>query len=143
MGNEYILQMKEVVKQFPGVLALDKVDLDVKPGEVMAIIGENGAGKSTLMKIISGAYAANSGQVVLDRKVVPVSMKPKDRMDIGIAIIYQELNYLNEMTIAENLFLGRTQVKGPFKIVDYKKMREDSEVLMKSFGTSESSLIFL
>ena len=64
------------------------------------------------MKIISGALTADSGQVVLDGKIVPTSMKPKDRLDIGIAIIYQELNYLNEMSIAENLFLGRTQTKG-------------------------------
>ena len=134
MSNEYILQMKEVVKQFPGVLALDKVDLSVKPAEVMAVIGENGAGKSTLMKIISGALTADSGQVVLDGKIVPTSMKPKDRLDIGIAIIYQELNYLNEMSIAENLFLGRTQTKGPLRIVDYKKMKKDSEELLKSFN---------
>jgi ABC-type sugar transport system ATPase subunit len=126
--------MKQVVKQFPGVLALDKVDLYVKPGEVMAVIGENGAGKSTLMKIISGALTTNSGEVVLDGKVVPPSMKPKDRLEIGIAIIYQELNYLNEMSIAENLFLGRTQVKGPLKLVDYKKMKRDSEALLKSFN---------
>ncbi len=91
MSNEYILQMKEVVKQFPGVLALDKVDLNVKPAEVMAIIGENGAGKSTLMKIISGAFTADTGQVVLEGQIIPSSMKPKDRLDIGIAIIYQEL----------------------------------------------------
>ena len=134
MNNEYILQMKQVVKQFPGVLALDKVDLYVKPGEVMAVIGENGAGKSTLMKIISGALTADSGQVVLDGKLVPTSMKPKDRLEIGIAIIYQELNYLNEMSIAENLFLGRTQVKGPLRLVDYKKMKRDSEALLKSFN---------
>jgi ABC-type sugar transport system ATPase subunit len=134
MNNEYILQMKQVVKQFPGVLALDQVDLFVKPGEVMAVIGENGAGKSTLMKIISGALTSDSGQVVLDGKVVPPSMKPKDRLEIGIAIIYQELNYLNEMSIAENLFLGRTQVKGPLRLVDYKKMKRESEDLLKSFN---------
>jgi ABC-type sugar transport system ATPase subunit len=135
--------MKEVVKQFPGVLALDKVDLSVKRGEVMAVIGENGAGKSTLMKIISGALTANSGEVILDGKVVPPSMKPKDRLDIGIAIIYQELNYLNEMTIAENLFMGRTQVKGPFKIVNYKKMRKDAENLMKAFNLNYSARTFM
>lgn len=139
MSNEYILQMKEVVKQFPGVLALDQVNLSVKPGELMAIIGENGAGKSTLMKIISGALTANCGEVVLDGEVVPPSMKPKDRMDIGIAIIYQELNYLNEMTIAENLFMGRTLVKGPLNIVDYKRMYRQAEELMKSFGMDYSS----
>ncbi len=139
MSNEYILQLKEIVKQFPGVLALDQVNLDVKPGEVIAIIGENGAGKSTLMKIISGALTANCGEVVLDGKVIPPSMKPKDRMEIGIAIIYQELNYLNEMTISENLFLGRTLVKGPLKIVDYKRMYREAEQLMRSFGMNHSA----
>ncbi|MBN1624136.1 MAG: sugar ABC transporter ATP-binding protein [Clostridia bacterium] len=134
MSQEYILEMKNIVKQFPGVLALDDVDLTVKPGEIMAVIGENGAGKSTMMKIISGAFTADSGQVVLDGKVIPNSMKPKDRLDIGVATIYQELNYLNDMSIAENLFLGRTQTKGFLKIVDYKKMKNESEKLLKSFN---------
>jgi len=134
MNQEYILEMGQIVKQFPGVLALDKVDFHVKPGEIMAVIGENGAGKSTLMKIISGAFTADSGQVVLDGITIPKSMKPKDRLDIGIATIYQELNYLNEMSIAENLFLGRTQTKGFLKIVDYKKMKKESEKLLKSFN---------
>ena len=134
MSNEYILQMKQVVKQFPGVLALDKVDLDVKPAEVMAIIGENGAGKSTLMKIISGAFTADTGEVVLDGEVIPSSMKPKDRHDVGIAIIYQELNYLDEMTISENLFMGRTLTKTPFKFVDYKRMFRESEKLLREFN---------
>ncbi|MBT7122164.1 MAG: sugar ABC transporter ATP-binding protein, partial [Clostridia bacterium] len=138
MSNEYILQMKQVVKQFPGVLALDKVDLDVKPAEVMAIIGENGAGKSTLMKIISGAFTADTGQVVLDGQVIPSSMKPKDRLDIGIAIIYQELNYLDEMTISENLFMGRTLTKGPLKVVNYKRMFEESKKLLKEFNMDYS-----
>lgn len=136
MSNEYILQMKQVVKQFPGVLALDKVDLNVKPAEVMAIIGENGAGKSTLMKIISGAFTADTGEVVLNGETIPSSMKPKDRHDVGIAIIYQELNYLDEMTISENLFMGRTlsKGKGPFKVVDYKRMFRESEKLLKEFN---------
>lgn len=138
MSNEYILQMKQVVKQFPGVLALDKVDLNVKPAEVMAIIGENGAGKSTLMKIISGAFTADTGQVILGGQVIPSSMKPKDRLDIGIAIIYQELNYLDEMTIAENLFMGRTLTKRPFRVVDYKRMFEESKVLLKEFNMDYS-----
>lgn len=134
MNQEYILEMKQVVKQFPGVLALDNVDLSVKPGEVMAVIGENGAGKSTLMKIISGAFTADSGQVVLNGNTIPKNMKPKDRLEIGIATIYQELNYLNEMSIAENLFLGRTLTKGILRIVDYKKMKSESEKLLKSFN---------
>jgi len=91
------------------------------------------------MKIISGALTANSGEVVLDGELVPCHMKPKDRMDIGIAIIYQELNYLNEMTIAENLFMGRILVKGPLKFVDYKKMYEEADKLMRAFGMQHNA----
>ncbi|MDX1358833.1 MAG: ATP-binding cassette domain-containing protein, partial [Clostridia bacterium] len=81
MNQEFILEMKNIVKQFPGVLALDDVDFCVKPGEVMAVIGENGAGKSTMMKIISGAFTADRGEVVLNGEIIPKTMKPKDRLD--------------------------------------------------------------
>ena len=134
MDDEYIIQMKNVVKQFPGVLALDHVDLEVKKGEVLAIIGENGAGKSTLMKVLSGAYRQDSGDIILGGEPVSPLSSPKERMDIGIAIIYQELNYLNEMTIAENLFMDRVPVKGMLKQVDYAKMKKDTEALMRSFN---------
>ena len=134
MSDKYILQMKGVVKQFPGVLALDSVDLDLIKGEVLAIIGENGAGKSTLMKVLSGAYRQDAGEVILDGKLIPVGTLPKDRLESGIAIIYQELNYLNEMSIAENLFMGRLPAKGKFKSVDYQKLRVESEALLESFN---------
>ena len=91
MSNENILQMKRVVKQFPGVLALDHADMEVKKGEVLAIIGENGAGKSTMMKIISGAYRLDSGEVLLNGEIVPIISTPRERLDAGIGIIYQEL----------------------------------------------------
>jgi len=143
MENKYVLEMKGIVKQFPGVLALDRVDLSVNKGEVMSIIGENGAGKSTLMKIISGALTADEGEIILDGMVIPPNMKPKDRLEIGIAIIYQELNYLNEMTIAENLFIGRTQLKGPLRIVDYKKMKKDAETLMRSFNMDYNAMTYM
>jgi ABC-type sugar transport system ATPase subunit len=97
MGSGNILEMNKVVKQFPGVLALDAVDLEIKKGEVLAVIGENGAGKSTLMKILAGAYRMDSGEIILDGKEVPPDTIPKERMDLGISTIYQELNYLNEM----------------------------------------------
>ena len=134
MNGGYILQMKNVVKRFPGVLALDQVDLDVKMGEVYAIIGENGAGKSTLIKVLSGAYRQDSGEINLNGEPVPLTATPKERMDRGIAVIYQELNYLNEMTIAENLFIGRVPVKGRLKRIDYDKLRTDSEALLRSFN---------
>ena len=134
MDGEYILQMKKVVKQFPGVLALDQVDLDLKEGEIYAIIGENGAGKSTLIKILSGAYKQDSGEIILNGEPVPATATPKERMDSGVTVIYQELNYLNEMSIAENLFMGRMPVKGRLKRVDYNKLRTESEALLRSFN---------
>jgi len=134
MSNENILQMKRVVKQFPGVLALDHADMEVKKGEVLAIIGENGAGKSTMMKIISGAYRLDSGEVLLNGEIVPIISTPRERLDAGIGIIYQELTYLNEMTIAENLFMGRTPLKGFLKQVDYQKMRQVANELLQTFS---------
>ncbi len=133
MTSEFRLQMKQITKQFPGVLALDNVDLEVREGEVLSLIGENGAGKSTLMKILSGALFADKGEIYLDGNIVPPDKNPKDRQDMGIAIIYQELNYLDDMTIAENLFMGSLPTKGPLKLVDYKKLKEESKKLLEKF----------
>ncbi len=132
--TDLTLQMKKIVKQYPGVLALDEVDLEIKKGEVLAVIGENGAGKSTLIKVLSGAVHMDSGEIILDGKAVPHDAIPKERMEAGIATIYQELNYLNEMTIAENLFIGAVPVKGKMKRVDYKRMKKESEELISSFN---------
>ncbi|MCK5249151.1 MAG: sugar ABC transporter ATP-binding protein [Spirochaetaceae bacterium] len=134
MDNRYVLQLKKVVKRFPGVLALDHADLEVARGEVLAMIGENGAGKSTMVKIISGAYRLDSGEMLLDGEMVPPHSTPKERMDSGIAIIYQELTYLNEMSLAENLFMGSVPLKGAFKVVDYPRMRKEARELMTTFG---------
>ncbi|MBC5647596.1 sugar ABC transporter ATP-binding protein [Christensenella tenuis] len=133
MGSEYRLQMKGITKQFPGVLALDGVDLEVKAGEVLAVIGENGAGKSTMMKILSGALLNDHGEIYLDGELVPPEKNARERLDLGIAIIYQELNYLDEMTIAENLFMGELPVKGAFKTVDFKKLRKQAQELLNKF----------
>jgi len=132
--NEYILQMKKVVKRFQTVLALDEVELVVRKGEVFAIIGENGAGKSTLMKILSGAISMDSGEIILDGKIVPPATNPRKQIDSGIAIIYQELIYLDEMTIAENLFMGRVPVIGFMKHVDYQKMKKEAKELLSFFN---------
>ena len=132
--TEYILEMKKIDKQYPGVLALDKVDLEIKAGEVLAVIGENGAGKSTLVKALSGAVHMDSGEIILDGQTVSADSIPKERMALGISIIYQELNYLNEMTIAENLFIGNVPVKGKLKRVDYKRMGKEAGELISSFN---------
>ena len=99
---ETALRMEQIYKAFPGVVAVNKVDLEVNHGEVVALIGENGAGKSTLMKILSGAYTSDSGRVFIDGKEIS-KYTPKQAIDHGISVIYQELNYINYMTYMEKI----------------------------------------
>ena len=134
MSDEYLLQVKKAVKRFPGVVALDEVDLEVKKGETLAIIGENGAGKSTLMKCLSGAYFLDSGEILLQGEQIPVITTPKERLDIGIAIIYQELSFFNDMTVAENLIMANIPVKGFLKTVDYGTMNEQAAKMLRLFN---------
>jgi len=127
--------MKGITKQFPGVLALDNVDLELEPGEVLAIIGENGAGKSTMMKLLSGALITETGEIYLDGELIDPAKNPRDRIDMGISIIYQELTNLDEMTVAENLFMGDLPLKGKLvKTVDYKALRMRSKELLTRFS---------
>ena len=127
MSNEYVLEMKGIVKIFPGVKALDGVNLKVRPGKVHIICGENGAGKSTLMKIINGTYVADEGEMYYKGKQIgPHTVQ--DTINMGIAMIYQELNPVIDMTIAENVWLGREPKNGPF--VDFGKMYRDTQELL-------------
>ena len=124
---ECVLEMHNIVKTFPGVRALDGVNLMVHPGKVHVICGENGAGKSTLMKIINGTYVADEGEMYYKgEKIGPHTVT--DTLKMGIAMIYQELNPVLEMTIAENIWLGREPRKGMF--VDYSKMYADTQALL-------------
>ena len=126
-GNEYVLEMRNIVKVFPGVRALDGVKLQVRPGKVHVICGENGAGKSTLMKIINGTYVADEGEMYFKgQKIGPHTVQ--DTLNMGIAMIYQELNPVVEMTIAENIWLGREPKKARF--VDFNKMNRDTQELL-------------
>jgi ribose transport system ATP-binding protein len=106
-----LLSIKDVSKAFPGVKALDRVSLEVVGGVVHGIVGENGAGKSTLMKILSGVYEKDSGEIVFEGKVID-KITPVESMRMGLAIIYQELNLVNTMTVGENVFLGRFSETG-------------------------------
>lgn len=130
-----LLEMKQIYKAFPGVVANDKVNLSLDKGEVLALMGENGAGKSTLIKMLSGMYKPDSGEIVIEGKSYP-SLGTKEALETGIAVIYQELNYLNDMTIAENILVGQTPVKkkGIFKAVDYKKLNSSVMDIMKLVG---------
>ncbi|KDR95126.1 ribose transport system ATP-binding protein [Peptoclostridium litorale DSM 5388] len=127
-----ILEMKGISKEFPGVKALDNVDLKVFEGEVLALLGENGAGKSTLMKIMSGVYSKNAGEICWRGN--PLSMKDtKHAQEIGIAIIHQELNLIPHLSIAENIFIGREPVTR-FGNIDWKKMNENANRLLKKLN---------
>lgn len=108
--GEYIVEVRGVSKGFPGVLALDNVDFNLKAGEVLALLGENGAGKSTLMKILSGIYEKDSGIIKIFGEEVH-DMSPKKAQELGVAIIHQELNMCSHLTVAENIFLGREKTK--------------------------------
>lgn len=107
---ENLVEMKGITKLFPAVRALSEIDLDLRPGEVHLLLGENGAGKSTLMKILSGVYTPTEGIIRIGEKEYK-SLTPQLSQENKIAIIYQELSVINELTIAENLFIGKLPVK--------------------------------
>ena len=125
------LEMRNITKQFPGVLALNNVNLQVYPGQVLALVGENGAGKSTLMKVISGVHKMDAGEIILEGKSVSIT-SPLHSRQLGISIIFQELSVLNNMSIAENIFVGREKKKGAF--VDKKAQHREAKKLLARVG---------
>ncbi|MDR2630794.1 MAG: sugar ABC transporter ATP-binding protein [Spirochaetaceae bacterium] len=133
-GN-YILEVKDLDKSFPGVHALDKVSFKVKPGSVHALMGENGAGKSTLMKCLFGIYDPDFGEIILDGKPVHFD-NSRQALDAGVSMIHQELLPIPLRPAMENLWLGRFPVRGvgPFKLVDHKKMYQDTVELLKDLN---------
>jgi ribose transport system ATP-binding protein len=112
-----ILQIRNLGKTYPGVRVLDGVNLDLRRGEVHILLGENGAGKSTLAKILSGACRKTDGEILLDGQAVEIK-NPKHAQELGVSIIYQELNLVPQLTVAENIFLGREPMSGPGVIAD-------------------------
>lgn len=125
--NDIIVSMHDICKSFPGVKALDHVDFELRSGEVMALLGENGAGKSTLMKVLSGVYTRDSGDMEIQGKAYG-NLTPKQAQAAGVAIIHQELNMCRHLTVAENMFLGREKVRGV--VLNQREMEaEAAEVL--------------
>ena len=106
--GETILNMHGIQKYFPGVHALDDAKLEVRSGEVMALIGENGAGKSTLMKILTGIYQKDDGVIEYFGENIEIN-GPRDAQAKGISIVHQELNLMQDLTVAENIFIGRNK----------------------------------
>jgi len=129
-----ILQLRGVTKRFPGVLALDAVDLDVRRAEVHGLLGENGAGKSTLIKILTGAIQPDAGEILFEGRRLE-NLSPRRALDAGIACIYQELNLIPHLTVAENIFLGREMrlVQGTI-VTDVAAMVEAAARLLDDLG---------
>ncbi len=129
MSHDILLQVNNVTKSFPGCKALDNVGLTVRKGSVHALMGENGAGKSTLIKVLTGVYQADEGEIFINGEKVFFST-PKEALDKGISTIYQELDLIPELSVAENIFLGREIMKG--KLIDWKKTHEKAREIMES-----------
>lgn len=130
-----LLRIEGIRKTFPGVVALDSVDFDLRRGEVHVLLGENGAGKSTLIKMLSGAYRPDAGKIVVDGKKVRIH-GAQDAERLGIATIYQEFNLVPDLTVAENIFLGRQPRR--FGLIDRKTMEADAAELLERVGVNVS-----
>jgi inositol transport system ATP-binding protein len=127
-----LLDVSQVSKSFPGVRALDQVRLEVGRGEVHALLGENGAGKSTLIKILSAAHAADEGVVTFDGQPLDPRDAPLRRQQLGIATIYQEFNLFPELSVAENIFLGREPKR--LGLIAWRRLRADAQALLDELG---------
>lgn len=134
MPNKYKIEMIDINKHFGGVTALTDVSLRLKEGEIHALIGENGAGKSTLMKILSGAYQKDSGQILINGKEARIT-SPKDAKDLGIAVIYQEFMLAPDLTVAENIFLDKLSDKG--KLINWKSLKMKARKQLSKLGFEE------
>jgi ribose transport system ATP-binding protein len=127
------LELKNITKSFPGVLAVQDVTLAAYPGEILALVGENGAGKSTLMNILSGAFMADSGMILLDGQEVKIP-SPRRAQELGIAMIHQELALIPQMTVAQNIFLGREPLFAAGTFVDTKKMLAEAQIILNQLS---------
>ena len=127
--GEFVLEMCNVTKRFPGVLALNNVQFSLRPGEVHCLVGENGAGKSTLMKIVAGAQPMDSGEIILSEGPVAIH-SPHHAQQLGISMIYQEFNLSPYLSVAENIFLGREPRLGGTPFINWKKMYADAREVL-------------
>ncbi len=136
MSDQALISMHGIVKRYPGVTALQDVDLSVRPGEVMALVGENGAGKSTLLKILAGAAVADQGTIEISGELRDIA-SPRDSQACGIAVIYQELNLADDLTVAENIYVGR-ELRTRLGFVDFRAMERGAAELLSSLGVNIS-----
>lgn len=129
--SEYLLEMKGISKSFPGVKALQNVEFQLKAGEIHALLGENGAGKSTLIKVLTGIYPMDAGEIRIDGTDGAISIRsPQEAQSYGISTVYQEITLCPNLTVAENMFIGRTRAR----TVDWKGMEKRAGELLDSLG---------
>ncbi len=134
IAGKYLLRAKGIVKRFPGVLALNNVEFDLKEGEVHVLLGENGAGKSTLIKIISGAFKSDEGQLYVNGEETVIT-SPQHAIELGIATCYQEFNLIPYLSVAENIYIGRfPSKKGPIPFLDKKRLIMDAQKIIHTMG---------
>jgi ribose transport system ATP-binding protein len=136
-SSNYILELENVSKAFPGVKALNEINFNLKKGEVHSLVGENGAGKSTLLKILAGAYKKDTGVITLEGSKVEMT-DPKHAHAMGISVIYQEFNLIPNLSIAENIFMGRVPCKNS-GFIDFQKLYQRSEFFLKKIGMKKSA----
>ncbi len=138
MDNQPMLKMEHISKRFPGVQALDDVNFEVYPGEIVGLVGENGAGKSTLIKILSGVYSRDQGEIWFRGQRVEIR-SPQEAQMLGISTIYQELALVPHLSVAENLFLNREPRRLPaLGIVDFGRMKRDAQAVLADLGVEIS-----
>lgn len=131
MDNNYILTLKNITKEFPGVKALDDVTINIERGTIHGLVGENGAGKSTLIKVLAGIYQPNKGEIILDGKPCRFN-SPIEARRAGISVVHQEIKLADPLSVAENMFLGNVQLKNG--LVDWKGMRRRAREIVEDLG---------
>ena len=131
MDNNYILTLKNITKEFPGVKALDDVTINIERGTIHGLVGENGAGKSTLIKVLAGIYQPNEGEIILEGKPCRFG-SPIEARHAGISVVHQEIKLAEPLSVAENMFLGNVMMKGG--LVDWKGMRQSAQNIVDDLG---------
>ncbi|HHW47704.1 MAG TPA: sugar ABC transporter ATP-binding protein, partial [Clostridiaceae bacterium] len=131
---EYVLELKNITKVFPGVKALDKVQFNLKPGEIHALMGENGAGKSTFIKIITGVHCQDEGEIYFNGQKIDIK-GPNDAKKMGIAAIYQHVTCYPDLSVTENIFMGHEKTKRFTKRILWDEMHSEARKLLNELGT--------
>lgn len=132
--SEYVVELKNITKRFPGVVAMRNMSIGIRPGEIHGLIGENGAGKSTLIKVLTGVHIPEEGDIYVDGKK-RVFKNPVQARETGIACVYQELNIVSQLSVVDNVFMGRAIKKGP--LLDYAKMEAVAKDALTTLGHPE------